>query len=74
MSVVLPDAFECAGSAARMRETRVCCGDGIKLHARSGIAARELPEKTIVKNCASLVTYPHSECKRLENRSGPEQT
>jgi hypothetical protein len=39
-----------------------------------GIAARELPEKTIVKNYASLVTYQHSECERLENRSAHEQT
>ena len=30
-------------------------------------AARELPSKTIAKNCASLITYPHSERMRFEN-------
>jgi hypothetical protein len=35
----------------------------------SKLAERELPSKTIAKNFASLITYPHSERKRFENRS-----
>jgi len=29
---------------------------------------RELPEKTIAKNFASLITYPHSASKHFEKR------
>jgi hypothetical protein len=75
VSVLYRMQFSAHRALHDMRETRVLrYEDGIQLHARSGIAARELPEKTIVKNFASLVTYPHSERKRLENRSTPKQT
>jgi len=33
-----------------------------------------LPEKTIAKNFVSLVTYPHSDSKRLENCPFTKQT
>lgn len=75
VSVLYRIRFSAHRALHDMREVSVLRNeDGIQLHARSEIAARELPEKTIVKNFASLVTYPHSECERLENRSAPEQT
>ena len=36
-------------------------------------AAKGYPSKTIPKNFVSLITYPHSESKRFEKPSAPEQ-
>jgi hypothetical protein len=33
----------------------------------SHLRGRELPSKTIAKNIEQIITYPHSDSKRLEN-------
>jgi hypothetical protein len=41
-----------------------------RLHLSSQHCRTGYPAKAIAKNFASLITYPHSESKRFENRSG----
>jgi hypothetical protein len=69
-----PETF--TGNIARMR-WKTCTfrhSDAIAPDFDPKNAARELPWKTIAKSFASLVTYPHSEAKRFENRPSRDQT
>jgi hypothetical protein len=52
------------------REKSTSC-NGIALHF-SQLRRRELPSKTIAKNIAQIITYPHSDFKRFEKPRPPE--